>query len=105
MGWGGNFLEDSYPGRNYSGAIVLEANVQREIVLGGISWRVIVRGAVKSPGGNCPGGSFMRSNRPGAWLGLGARHDCSPVNMLHMFRIPFSKYTFGSLILGDILKM
>ena len=28
-------------------------------------------------------------------------HGCSPVNLLHIFRTPFPKYTSGRLLLGD----
>ena len=32
------------------------------------------------------------------------RHGCSPVNLLHIFRTPFSKNTSGGLLLKDSYK-
>ena len=31
------------------------------------------------------------------------RNGCSPVNLLHIFRIPFTKNTFGGLVLQNEL--
>ena len=47
---GGNCPRGSCPGENYSGVIVLTANVRGIIVLGGISWGASVRGAVVHKG-------------------------------------------------------
>ena len=33
------------------------------------------------------------------------RHGCSPVNMLHIFRTPFSKNTSGWLLLAFIVSL
>ena len=36
---------------------------------------------------------------------LQLRHGCSPVNLLHIFKIPFTKNTTGKLLLKlDILR-
>ena len=35
----------------------------------------------------------------GTFIGITLRHGCSPVNLLHIFRIPFSKSTSGRLLL------
>ena len=61
---------------------------------------------------------FSRSSRPEVFLGNGAikvlqiyrrtpmpncdflRHECSPVNLLHIFRTPFPKNTSGRLFLN-----
>ena len=32
------------------------------------------------------------------------RHGCSPVNLLHIFRTPFSKNTFGRLLLIFVIS-
>ena len=74
---GGNFIKgsclgSSCPGRNYLGVIFGGAEVQGVIILGGVSFRAIVRGEVVQEGlvrgncseckslvSNCPGGNFM----------------------------------------------
>ena len=33
------------------------------------------------------------------------RHGCSPVNLLHIFRTPFTKNTSGSLLLGSFAEV
>ena len=33
------------------------------------------------------------------------RHECSPVNLLHIFRIPFPKNTFGGMLLDFYVKV
>ena len=35
------------------------------------------------------------------FIEIALRHGCSPVNLLHLFRAPFSKNTFGGLLLNQ----
>ena len=51
----------------------------------------------------------VRSSHPEVFLGKGVlkitlRHGCSPVNLLHIFRTPFSKNTSGRLLLKSNLQ-
>ena len=35
----------------------------------------------------------------------GFRHECSPVNLLHIFRAPFPKNTSGQLLLSKVMSV
>ena len=37
-----------------------------------------------------------------SFIEITLRHGCSPVNLMHIFRAPFLKNTFGRLLLKDI---
>ena len=61
--------------------------------------------------------TLFRNNRPEVFLGKGVlkiyskfieitlRYGCSPVNLLHIFRTPFPKNTFGWVFLFDDVKV
>ena len=47
---------------------------------------------------HCTVGALVQSN----FIEITPRHGCSPVNLLHIFRTPFLKYTSGRLLLAII---
>ena len=47
--------------------------------------------------GEHPCGSAISINLQGNFIEITFRYGCSPINLLHIFRTPFPKNTFGGL--------
>ena len=69
--------------------------VLQKIILGGEHWVVVLR---KNLSENIQQ-IYRRTPMPSNFIEITLRHECSPVNLLHIFRTPFLKNFSGRLLL------
>ena len=69
--------------------------VLQKIIFGGEYWAVVLRKTLSENIQQI----FRRTPMPSNFIEITLRHECSPVNLLHIFRAPFLKNISGQLLL------